>query len=146
MRPTPAHCRIPTVKPNQRSARTVRKTSPPEMTAWTSESGASARAKTWRHQAPSATSMPSANHLERNSPTALRNRVAEAHVGGRAGSAMLQEEREVRREGAEERKENAEFDGQRGEVLEVLDADAAGFGGGDPLRYSRYRLPRLPLE
>ena len=32
---------------------------------------------------------------------------------------MLQEEREVRREGAEERKENAEFDGQRGEGLEM---------------------------
>ena len=48
------------------------------MTAWTSESGASAMAATWRIQAPAATSMPMANHLERNRPTALRERVAEA--------------------------------------------------------------------
>ena len=41
------------------------------MTAWTSESGAMARAATWRTQAPNATSMPIANHFDLNRPTAL---------------------------------------------------------------------------
>jgi hypothetical protein len=59
------------LKPKKRSARTVRKTRPPEMTAWTSDSGASASAATCSDQAPSATSIPSVNHLERNRPAAL---------------------------------------------------------------------------
>jgi hypothetical protein len=41
------------------------------MIAWTTESGASARAATWNVQATSATSIPIVNHLERNRPTAL---------------------------------------------------------------------------
>ena len=41
------------------------------MTACTSDSGASASAATWSDHATSATSIPSANHFERNSPTAL---------------------------------------------------------------------------
>ena len=57
--------RRPTWKPKQRSARTVSKTMPPEMTVWTIESGASAMAATWKAQAPVATTMPRANHLER---------------------------------------------------------------------------------
>ena len=53
--------------------------------------------------------MPSANHFDRKSPTALRTGWLQAHVGGRARTAMLQQEAEVRGEGAEEREENAEF-------------------------------------
>ena len=49
------------------SARTVRKTRPPEMTAWTSESGASAMAPTWKSHATTATPMPMANQRDRNS-------------------------------------------------------------------------------
>ena len=112
MKPTPAHCRIPTVKPNQRSARTVRKTSPPEMTAWTSESGASASANDVERPGEERHEHAEREPLGAEQPDGARDRMAEAHVRGRAGSAMLQEEREVRREGAEERKENAEFDGQ----------------------------------
>ena len=41
------------------------------MTACTSDSGASASAATWKDHAISATSIPSVNHLERNSPIAL---------------------------------------------------------------------------
>jgi hypothetical protein len=41
------------------------------MTAWTIDSGASARAATWKAHAPTATTMPMANHFERKSPTAL---------------------------------------------------------------------------
>ncbi len=41
------------------------------MTAWTIESGAMASAATWKTHAPSATSMPIANHFERKRPTAL---------------------------------------------------------------------------
>ena len=68
----------PTLQPKKRSAITVRKTSPPEITACTSESGASASAATWKIHATMATSMPIVNHLERNRPTALRNRVLAA--------------------------------------------------------------------
>ena len=41
------------------------------MTACTSERGAMASAATWRIQAPSATSMPIANHFDLNRPAAL---------------------------------------------------------------------------
>ena len=92
------------------------------MTAWTSESGASASAATCSAHAPTATSMPIANHFERNSPTALRSGWLRLDVGSRARAAVLQEEAEVRREGADEREEDAEFDGQRGEGLEVEQA------------------------
>ena len=62
--PTPIHWRAPTLKPNSRSAITARITTPVESTAWTTESGAKARAATWKNQAPVATAMPIANHFE----------------------------------------------------------------------------------
>ena len=64
---TPSHWRRPTLKPNRRSASTARITTPVESTACTTEIGASAIAATWKSQAPSATAMPIANHLEANS-------------------------------------------------------------------------------
>src|SRR4051812_18679310 len=69
---TPAHWRLPTLRPKPRSARTARKTRPPAMTGWTIESGAIAIAPTWRTHAPTATSMPIANHLDAKRPLALR--------------------------------------------------------------------------
>ena len=42
------------------------------MTACTSESGASARAATWKIQAPAATSIPIANHFDLKRPMPLR--------------------------------------------------------------------------
>ncbi len=69
---TPIHSRLPSSKPNQRSASTARKTSPPEMTACTSEMGASASAPTWSTQAPRATEKPSVHHFDVNRPAALR--------------------------------------------------------------------------
>ena len=70
------------------------------MTACTSDSGASARAATWKLQATSATPMPIAHHLEANRAAALRERVADVDVGGRDGAALLPEEGEVRHERA----------------------------------------------
>ena len=77
------------------------------MTAWTSDSGASAIAPTWRIQAPAATSMPIANHLERKRPTALRERVAQLDVRGGAGAAVLEQEAQVGEERAEKREKDA---------------------------------------
>ena len=109
MRPTPAHWRVPTEQPNQRSAMTVRKTSPPEMTAWTSDSGARASAPTWKDPRPEGHEHSEREQLGPEQAHSAANRVAQADVGGRARTAMLQQEAEVRGEGAEKRKENAYF-------------------------------------
>ena len=63
---TPIHWRRPTSKPNRRSASAARITTPVESTACTTESGAKASAATCSSQAPSATPMPTANHLDAN--------------------------------------------------------------------------------
>jgi hypothetical protein len=70
---TPTHCRRPSWKPKKRSASTARKTSPPERTACTIDSGASESAPTCRPHATMATIHPTKNHLERKRPTALRS-------------------------------------------------------------------------
>ena len=70
---TPIHWRRPTSKPNSRSASTARITTPVESTAWTTDSGAKASAATCSSQAPSATPMPIANHLEANSDLTVRS-------------------------------------------------------------------------
>ena len=69
---TPIHWRRPTPKPNSRSAITASRTTPPERTDCTIEIGASASAPTCRIQAPTATSIPIANHLDENRHLALR--------------------------------------------------------------------------
>ena len=61
--PTPIHWRRPTLKPKIRSAMTARTTTPVESTACTTDSGAKARAATWKSQAKAAMPMPMANHL-----------------------------------------------------------------------------------
>ena len=61
---TPIHWRMPTWKPNRRSAKTARITTPVDSTAWTTDSGANLSANTWKTQAPVATAMPMANHLQ----------------------------------------------------------------------------------
>jgi hypothetical protein len=53
------------LNPNQRSAGQASRTRPPEITAWTSEIGARARAATWKTQPPVATSMPIVHQRER---------------------------------------------------------------------------------
>ena len=70
---TPIHWRMPILKPKIRSAITARITTPVERTAWTTDSGAKARAATWNSQAPAATAMPIANHLHEYSCLAVRN-------------------------------------------------------------------------
>ena len=50
-----------------RSASTASITTPVESTAWTTDSGAKTSAATCSSQAPSAMTMPIANHFERNS-------------------------------------------------------------------------------
>ena len=57
----PDHWRLPTLKPNMRSAMTASSTRPPASTAWTTESGAREMAATWRTQAPAPMPMPMAN-------------------------------------------------------------------------------------
>ena len=88
---------------------TARKTSPPEMTAWTSESGASASAPTWRIQANERDA-----HAEGERPRAeegdrAAQRVASLDGRGGARAAVLQHEAEVGEEGANERQEDADF-------------------------------------
>ncbi len=78
IRPTPViarphHWRGPTLKPNSRSAITASRTSPPESTAWTTDSGASEIAATCSSQAARPTSMPSANQRWLHSEIAVRN-------------------------------------------------------------------------
>ena len=64
---------MPTWKPKRRSASTARITTPVLRTAWTTESGANASAATWKNQAPVATAMPIANHLQLESCFADRS-------------------------------------------------------------------------
>src|SRR3954452_7323054 len=71
VQPTPSHWRLPRFSPNIRSARTARKTSPPAITGWTTDSGAIAIAATWKTHAPTATSQPIVNHLLQKRPLAL---------------------------------------------------------------------------
>ena len=52
---------------------TASSTTPPARTTWTTDSGARASAATCRAQAPIATSIPSMNHGEQNSPRAERS-------------------------------------------------------------------------
>ena len=70
---TPAHSRPPTAQPNSRWPSTASITTPVESTTWTTDSGASASAATWRIHAPRAITMPSANHEDRNRARALRS-------------------------------------------------------------------------
>ena len=72
MSATPIHSRRVTVKPNSRSATTVSSTSPPAITDWTSEIGASASAATWKPHEPMATAIPSVYQGERNSASEVR--------------------------------------------------------------------------
>ena len=78
----PHHCRLPTLKPNKRSAMTASSTSPLDSTTWTTDSGASEIAPTCRIQAKRPTSMPIANQRWRHSEPALRSgwRMSTAHA------------------------------------------------------------------
>ena len=80
------------------------------MTAWTSDSGASASAATWKIQAPSATAMPIANHLERNERDGAGQRVAQIDVRRGDGPTVLEQEAQVGREGAGERQQDSDFE------------------------------------
>ena len=106
---TPIHWRVPTLKPKTRSARTARKTRPPEMTAWTRERGASAMAATWKIQAPIATPMPIANHFDVQRPLRAPERVLPLHVGRRAGALVLEQEAQVREKSAQKREQYADL-------------------------------------
>ena len=52
---------------------TAIRTTPPESTTWTTESGASEIAATWSAQPPAPTSMPIANHFEDQSAFDVRS-------------------------------------------------------------------------
>ena len=125
---TPAHCRGPTLKPKTRSARTARKTSPAEMTAWTSDRGASAIAATWNSQAPIATPMPMANHLEVQRLRCTPKGVLPLHVRGSAGATVLEQEGQVREKSAQEREQYADLNGhecnERRGALQTCDGPA----------------------
>jgi hypothetical protein len=70
---TPTHWREPTLQPNNRSPITASITTPVESETWTTDSGATASAATWRAKATAAIAMPMANQRERNRSRALRS-------------------------------------------------------------------------
>src|SRR3954447_25622334 len=78
---TPIHWRLPRPSPKKRSAMMARKTSPPAMTGWTTESGAMAIAATWKTHAKTAVAQPMANHFEQKRPLALRSGCLMSTVG-----------------------------------------------------------------
>ncbi len=110
----PIHWRLPTVKPNRRSAITASRTRPPASTTWTTDIGAIASARTWKTQAPVATSMPTANQRERNSPVAELTGWPKSTGGAAHAPAVLVEEPEVGDEGAQQCEENAEMKSHSG--------------------------------
>ena len=73
MRMIPTHCLREMDRPKVRSAITASSTTPPARTAWTSESGATAMAATWKIHAAEAISIPIENNLEANSALADRS-------------------------------------------------------------------------
>ena len=73
MRKIPTHCLREMQRPKVRSAITASRTTPPARTAWTSDSGATAMAATWKIHAAEAISMPIENSLEANSDLAERS-------------------------------------------------------------------------
>ena len=79
------------------------------MTAWTIESGAIASAATWKTHAPSATSMPTANHFERKRPMALATGCFRLTSGAAQAPRCFSRKPDVRRERAEDGKKNSEL-------------------------------------
>ena len=120
VRPRPHHWRRPTLKPKIRSAITASSTTPPARTAWTTESGASAIAATWSSQAPSADA-PCRSRTTSSSTARPRCAAgARCRPAGRAGPAVLVEEREVRGERAEQREQDAELESHAGEGTRTM--------------------------
>ena len=78
-----------------------------ESTAWTTDIGAKARAATWKNQAPVATAMPMANHLDLKSSAAGAQRMAHVDLRRRVGAAVLVEEAELRGDSAGEREQDS---------------------------------------
>ena len=108
VRPRPSHCRRPISTPRIRSAMTASSTTPPASTLWTSDSGATAIAATWKIQAPAAITIPIANSREPNSLPGRPQRPANVDRGRGARATVLVEEADVRRESAREREQGAE--------------------------------------
>ncbi len=71
VRPIPIHWRREIRSPKLRSAMIASSTTPPASTAWTTDSGATAIAATWKIQAPAAITIPSANSRDENSAFAV---------------------------------------------------------------------------
>ena len=99
----PIHCRRPIEQPSICSAMIASITMPPARTAWTSDSGATDIAATWNTHAPVPISQPIVNSGEANSALADWIGLRTVHRRGRAGSPMLVEEADVRRERAQKR-------------------------------------------
>ena len=73
VRVSPIHWRLPTSKPNSRSAITAMNTTPAASATWTTDIGASVSAATCRPQLAVAVSMPRQNHFEEYSLLAERS-------------------------------------------------------------------------
>src|SRR4051794_5633991 len=84
---TPIHSRRLTRKPNKRAAGTGSSTSPPPITDWTSEIGASASAVTWNPHDPVAITIPSTYHFDPN--RASDERTGRRHSIGGDSTAPL---------------------------------------------------------
>ena len=81
---------------------------PPARTAWTSESGATDIAATWKTHAPAPITQPIVNSGEANRALADRQRPAHVHRRRRAGSPVLVQEADIRGQSAQKREEDAE--------------------------------------
>ena len=88
--PRPSHSRGPRRAPNQRSASQARMMRPPEIVVSTSDSGAIARATTWRAHAPVAIAKPIVHHREPNRPAALRSGRRSSTTGASRAPRCLQ--------------------------------------------------------
>ena len=80
-----------------------------ESTAWTTDSGAKAIAATWKNQAPVATAMPIANHLDEKGLDGPQ-RMADVDGRGGVGALVLVEEAELRGNGARKRQQDPDFE------------------------------------
>ena len=93
-----------------RSAKTVRKTRPPEMTAWTSESGRHREGGDVEDPGEDGDAPAEGEPLVGEERLAGPERMSDVHSRRLAGTAMLVQEAELRHEGAAEGKEDSEVE------------------------------------
>ena len=113
MKAKPIHWRLPTSKPKMRSAMTAISTTPPERTTWTTDSGASAMRGDV--QGPGAAAHDHPDGEPREEYRAWPSQRWRTSTGrGLASTAVLEEEAQVRSDGAQKRQQDAELESHAG--------------------------------